>query len=194
MLGMVVRNWWTFLVRGILAIIFGTLALAWPNATLLALMWLFGAFALADGILAMATGIDECGHYKDWWVVLLEGLVGVVIGLITFLWPAITGLILLYLIATWALVTGIIEVMGAIKLRGVINDEWWLAISGVLSFVLGILLVIFPGAGALALVWLIGLFAIAFGTALVVFAFTLHGLYREVRHEAHRLETADGLR
>jgi len=175
------RNWWLFAVRGVIAIVFGLLALIWPGSAVLALVFLFGAFALVDGIFAVAAGIASHGHFERWWAVLLEGLSGIVIGILTFFWPDITALLLLYFIATWAVITGIFEIMAAIKFRHVIPGEWAMILNGLLSVVLGILLFVFPAAGAVSLVWLIGIYAIAAGFMVMIFAFRLRGLQREFK-------------
>jgi uncharacterized membrane protein HdeD (DUF308 family) len=176
MLEKISRNWWLYAVRGVLAIIFGVVAFARPEQALQALVLVFGAYAFVDGIFAIVAGIAARGYFERWWAVLLEGVAGVVIGLLTFFWPNITALALLYYIAAWALITGIFEIVAAIQLRRVITGEWMLILSGVLSIVFGALLFVFPGAGAVSLVWLIGVYATIFGIALIVLAFRLRGL------------------
>ncbi len=179
MLSMLARNWWTFALRGLAAVTFGILALIWPEETLLALVLLFGAFALVEGILAVIAGIASRRYFESWWAVLLRGVLGILIGLLTFFWPNITALVLLYFIAAWALVTGIFEIVAAIELRRLITGEWAMILGGLLSILFGILLFVFPGAGAVGLVWLIGVYAIAFGILLIVLALRLRGLRRE---------------
>jgi uncharacterized membrane protein HdeD (DUF308 family) len=169
------RNWWLFAVRGVLAIVFGLLALIWPGSAMLALVLLFGAFALVDGIFAVAAGIASHGYFERWWAVLLEGLAGIVIGILTFFWPAMTALALLYFIAAWAIITGIFEIVAAIHFRRVIPGEWAMILNGLLSVLLGVVLFAFPVAGAVGLVWLIGIYAIAAGVAEMIFAFRMHG-------------------
>jgi uncharacterized membrane protein HdeD (DUF308 family) len=178
------HNWWMFAVRGVVAIIFGVLALIWPGQTLQALVLVFGAFALVDGIFAVIAGIAARGYFDRWWAVLLEGMVGVVIGLLTFFWPNITALVLLYFIAAWALITGIFEIVAAIQLRRVITGEWMLILGGLLSILFGILLFVFPGTGAVSLIWLIGIYAIVFGISEIIFAFRLRGLGHELESAA----------
>jgi uncharacterized membrane protein HdeD (DUF308 family) len=173
---MLARNWWVLALRGVFAIIFGILALVWPLTALFMLVLLFGAYALVDGIFAVIAGISSIGHDRRWWAVLLEGLAGIIIGVLTFFWPGNTALILLYFIAAWALITGILEIVAAIQLRRVITNEWALALGGVLSIVFGVLLFLFPGTGALSLVWLIGAYAIIFGISLIILAFRLRGM------------------
>jgi uncharacterized membrane protein HdeD (DUF308 family) len=143
----------------------------------------FGAYALVEGIFAVIAGIAARGYFDRWWAVLLEGMVGIVIGLLTFFWPNITALVLLYFIAAWALITGIFEIVAAIQLRRVITGEWMYILGGLLSIIFGILLFVFPGAGAVSMIWMIGIYAIVFGISLIIFAFRLRGL-------GHELETA----
>ena len=170
------RNWWHFAVRGVLAIVFGVLALIWPDSTKLALVLLFGAFAFVDGSFAVATGIAARGYFERWWAILLEGIAGVVIGVLTFFWPNITALALLYFIAAWAVTTGIFEIAAAIEFRQVISGEWVMVLAGLLSVLLGILLFVFPSAGMVSVIWLIGIYAIAAGIISMIFAFRLRGL------------------
>jgi uncharacterized membrane protein HdeD (DUF308 family) len=183
MLEKIASNWWMFAVRGVAAVIFGVLALIWPGQALQALVLVFGAFALVDGIFAIFAGIAASRYFDRWWAVLLEGVVGVVIGLLTFFWPNITALVLLYFIAAWALITGIFEIVAAIQLRRVITGEWMYILGGLLSIVFGLLLFVFPGAGAVSVIWMIGIYAVIFGISEIIFAFRLRGL-------GHELETA----
>ena len=177
----IARNWWHFVVRSVLAIVFGVFALIWPNTTKLALVLLFGAFALVDGISATTAGIALASYFKRWWALLLEGLTGIMIGVLTFFWPDVTGLVLLYFIAAWAVVTGIFEIVAAIEFRNLISGEWAMILSGILSFLLGILLIAFPSAAAVSIVWLIGLYAIAFGIMELAFAFHLRSLWHSIK-------------
>src|SRR5512139_2152735 len=124
------QNWWTFAVRGVVAVIFGVLALIWPGQALQALVLVFGAYALVDGIFAIFAGIAARGYFDRWWAVLLEGVAGIVIGLLTFFWPSITAFVLLYFIAAWALITGIFEIVTAIQLRREITGEWMYILGG----------------------------------------------------------------
>jgi uncharacterized membrane protein HdeD (DUF308 family) len=179
MLGQIFQNWWLYAVRGLVAVIFGIMALIWPGQTLQALILVFGAFVLVDGIFAVIAGILSAPYFNRWWAVLLEGAVGILVGLMAFFWPAVTGRALLYLIAAWALITGIFEILAAVQLRRVITNEWMLILGGLLSILFGILLVVFPGAGAVSIVWLIGFYAIVFGISEMIFAFRLRGLWRD---------------
>jgi uncharacterized membrane protein HdeD (DUF308 family) len=168
-----VSNWWVVLLRGILGILFGVVTFFAPGISLTALVLLFGAFAFVDGILAIIGAIRRHGTGERWWLLLLQGIAGVAAGILTPLMPGLTALVLLYVIAAWALVTGAFELAAAIRLRKVINDEWLLALSGIASIALGMLLVFFPAAGALALVLWIGAYAFVSGILLIALAFRL---------------------
>ncbi len=170
------RNWWALAIRGVAAVIFGLLAFVWPQITLLALVVLWGAYALIDGIFSIVAAITHPEVRDRRWLLLLEGVVGIAAGVVAFIWPDITAFILLYIIAAWALVTGVLEIANAIRLRREITGEWALVASGVLSVLFGLLLVFFPGAGALAVVWIIGAYAIVFGILLLILAFRLRNL------------------
>jgi len=172
------RNWWALVLRGLFAVLFGIIALVWPGITLGALVLLYGAYALADGVFAIASVMAGRTWGRPWWSLLVEGLVGIAVGIMTFAWPGITALVLLYLIAAWAFVTGIFEVVAAIRLREEIRGEWLLALSGILSVLFGVALVIWPGAGALALIWVIGAYAIAFGVLMIALGFRLRSWSR----------------
>ena len=163
--------WWVLALRGLLAVLFGLAALVLPGLTLLVLVLLFGAYALVDGVIAVIVSLQERRVFARWWVLLVEGLTGIAAGVLTFVWPAITALVLLYLIAAWAIVTGILEIVTAFSGRLPVAQEWTLALAGILSVLLGVLLAIRPGAGLLSLVWLIGIYAIVFGVLLIVRAF-----------------------
>lgn len=166
------RNWWLILLRGICAIVFGILAFSWPGITLLTLVLLYGAYALADGLFSLIAAFKHGETGSRWWLALV-GLCGIAAGILTFLWPGITGLILLFFIAGWAIAAGIFEIVGAIRLRKEISDEWLLILSGIISVLFGLALLARPGAGALALAWLIGFYAIVFGILNVAFAIRL---------------------
>ncbi|MCL5997124.1 MAG: HdeD family acid-resistance protein [Chloroflexi bacterium] len=174
MVSMLARNWWALALRGVFAIIFGILAFIWPDVTLTALVLLFGAYALVDGVFSIIAGVMQATQRRErWWVLVLEGLLGVAAGVATLIWPDITAFILLYLIAAWAVVTGIMEIIAAIRLRKEIEGEFWLALAGIVSILFGILLFVFPGTGALAVVWMIGAYGVAFGVAMLIVAFRL---------------------
>ncbi len=167
------RNWWALLLRGLVAILFGVITFLEPGLSLAALVLVFGAYALADGVLAIVSAVRHRGTTEPAWLLVLEGLAGIVAGVATFLWPGITALALLYLIAAWALVTGVFEIVAAIRLRKVLEHEWLLVAGGIASIGFGALLMFFPGAGALGVVLWIGAYAIVFGALLATLAFRL---------------------
>jgi uncharacterized membrane protein HdeD (DUF308 family) len=179
-------SWWALVIRGIAAIGFGILAFVWPQITLTALVFLWGAYALIDGVLAIAAGVKTYNENKRWWVLLLEGILSLVTGVLAFLIPGITALVLLILIASWAIVTGVIEIVAAIQLRKEIKGEWLLALAGAASILFGAALLFNPLVGALAVVWLIGAYAIVFGCLMIALGLRLHSLVRSVdRMHAH---------
>jgi uncharacterized membrane protein HdeD (DUF308 family) len=171
--GLAQTTWWVVVLRGIAAILFGILALLWPGLTLVILIALFGAYALVDGIANIAGALERRRRYDRWWVLLVEGIAGVIAGVLTFIWPAITGLVLLFLIAARAVVVGIFEIVAAIRLRREIEGEWLLGAAGVLSVVFGVLVFAFPAGGALAIVWLIAWYSLLAGILLSVLGFRL---------------------
>ena len=168
------RHWWAFALRGVVAILFGVLAFAWPAVTLTVLVLFWGAFALVDGVLALVAAFPTDHDHR--WGLLLEGVVGIGAGIVTFVWPGLTALVLLYIIAVWALLTGVLELVAAVRLRKVIQNEWWLALSGIASVLFGVVLLAAPGAGAVAVVWLIAAYAIVFGLLNLAVALRLHGM------------------
>lgn len=175
------RDWWVLAVRGALAIVFGVLAWIWPGITLFVLIVLFGAYALVDGLAAIVTSVrGGPGQSRVWLAV--TGVCGVLIGLAALFWPGVTSLVLLMLIAAWAVVTGIFEIIAAIALRREITGEGWHIVGGAVSVLFGVALFAWPAGGALALVWLIGVAAVVFGIALLVAAFQLRRLGHGGRH------------
>jgi len=182
------RNWWAVLLRGLAGIVFGIIAFFAPGVSFAALVLVFGAYAFVDGIFNVASAIRRRGATDRWWLLLLEGLVGIAAGVATFIWPGITALALLYLIAAWALVTGAFEIAAAIRLRKVITGEWLLVLSGIASIALGVALVIFPGPGALVLVLWIGAYALVSGALLIALSFRLRSWDRS--HSPHAARRA----
>ena len=163
MLTQLTRNWWVVALRGVFAILYGLTALMWPGLTLEILVLFFGAYALMDGVFAMIAAFTNRAGHGSWWVLLLEGLVDIIVGMIAFSRPGLTTLVLLYVIAFWALTTGILEIVAAVRLRKEIEGEWLLALSGIGSLVFGVLLLFFPAVGALTIALMIGMYAILFG-------------------------------
>jgi uncharacterized membrane protein HdeD (DUF308 family) len=179
MLGMLARNWWIFAVRGVAAIVFGVLAVLWPGVTLVVLVALFAAYALVDGIsllISLVRGDPEAR--RSGWAVGIMGVLGIVAAFVAFLWPGITVLSLLYVVAFWSIAVGVFQLVAAIRLRREIEGELWLAIGGVVAILFGLYLAVFPGAGLVSLVWLVAVWAIVFGITSLVLAFRLRGLRR----------------
>jgi uncharacterized membrane protein HdeD (DUF308 family) len=178
------RWWWTFILRGVIAIGFGILAFLAPGIGIGLLVGLFAAWALIDGVNSLLTGIRTRGQDRSWWIEVLEGVVGVVAGLLALLFPVFAADILILLIAAWAIVTGIFEIVLAVRLRRVITGEVWMALAGVASILFGVVIFLFPAAGALSIVWLIGSFAIAFGVFLVMLGWRLRGVDEMAKRDA----------
>jgi uncharacterized membrane protein HdeD (DUF308 family) len=168
------ENWWLLLLRGLAAIGFGVLAFIWPDLTLLTLTYMWGFYAIADGVLALWAAIAGKGGEiaPRWWLAVVGGA-GIFAGALTFVWPGMTALILLMFIASWAIVVGALQIWGAIRLRKEIENEWLLGLSGLLSIAFGVVMFAQPGAGALAVVWLIGWFALLAGCVYIALAFQL---------------------
>lgn len=166
------QNWWLEVLRGVAAIIFGILAFAWPGITLLTLVLFWGAYALIDGVLAIVAAIKGGAPMPRWWLAIV-GIAGLVAGGLTFLMPGLTALVLLTFIAVWAIILGIMEIYGAIKLRKEIEGEWFLILNGAMSVLFGILLLWRPMSGALAVIWIIGAYAIILGVIYVIFGLKL---------------------
>lgn len=167
------RWWWTFILRGIAAIVFGALAFTSPALGIGLFVGLFAAWAIIDGAGGVLAGIRTRRQDRSWWLEILEGVAGIAAGLVAIIFPRFAAEVLVYLIAGWAVVTGVIQIVMAVRLRRVIDDEAWLALAGAASILFGIVLVLFPGAGALSLAWLIGAAAIAFGVFLVLLGWRL---------------------
>ena len=176
MLQVLTKSWWLVVLRGVLAILFGLLAIGSPGLTLVTLLYFFGAYAFVDGVFNVVTSVTNWQERDDHWLLLLSGIAGIGLGVVTYRNPGATALVLLLYIATWALVIGLLQVAAAIRLRKEIEGEFWLALSGILSIVFAFFLWLFPGEGALSLVMLIGVYAIVFGVTLIALGFKLRGL------------------
>lgn len=171
------RNWWLVLLRGFAAIALGVLAFIWPKATLLTLVWLWGIYALVDGVFALGAAIGGgAGTMAPRWWLALTGIAGLVAGVLAFVWPDVTGLVLLTFLAVWAIFTGIMQIIGAIALRKQIEGEWFLVLGGLLSVGFGAMLIAQPRIGAVVLAWTIGWFALLFGVAQIALALRLRKL------------------
>ena len=167
MVGRLASNWWAVALRGVLAIVFGVLAFAWPAITADILVAIFGAYALVDGVFALVAALRSSHLGPRWWSLVAEGVVGIAVGLIAFADSSVAALWIVWVIAVWAIATGLLKIATAIRLRAEIENEWSLGLSGLGSVVFGVLLAVWPSAGALALVWLIGAYAIMFGLLLI---------------------------
>ena len=174
------HNWGWVLLRGLLAVVFGVIAFFEPQSAFAALVLLFGAYAFVDGVFALIALFRGAGKDR-FWVLVLEAVVGIGIGVLTIARPATTALVLLYYVGIWAILTGVFELMAAIRLRKEITGEFWLGLAGVLSIAFGILLFVVPGSAALALTIWIGAYAFIFGVMLLLLAFRLRKFA-----EAHR--------
>jgi uncharacterized membrane protein HdeD (DUF308 family) len=181
MLLVIIRNAWTLILRGVLAVLFGLAAFFWPDITLTALVLLFAAYALVDGMFALAAAIKGADRDTRWWALLLEGITGIAIALITVFWPGITATALVYLIAAWAVITGVLEIVAAVRLRRMIQGEWLLALAGAVSVLFGIAVAVFPSAGAIAIIWMIGAYALFFGVLLIALGMRLRSLQRRAQ-------------
>jgi uncharacterized membrane protein HdeD (DUF308 family) len=174
MLPTVSANWWALAVRGVAAVLFGLAALIWPGLTLAVLIIVYGAYAVVDGVFAIVAGLRaSSGTHR--WLLLAEGALGILTGLIAVFWPGVTAVVLLYIIAFWAIFGGLLRIVGAVLLRREIDNEWTMALSGVLWVLLGIVLFVLPGAGLLSLAWVIGIFALGAGITLIVLALRVRG-------------------
>lgn len=177
---MLSRYWWTFLVRGIVAILFGLAAIIWPGLTVSALVIVFGAYVLVDGVFAIVDGIFNRSANDYWWAEILIGIAGIVIGIWAMAFPGLTAIGLMYFIAAWWLATGVLQIVYAIRVRREITNEWFLIGTGALSAILGIIFMLFPGSGALSLIWVIGIYAIIFGIIFVLLSFRVKKLGENV--------------
>jgi uncharacterized membrane protein HdeD (DUF308 family) len=184
-LSVVTGNWWVLALRGVLAVLFGLLALIAPIATLTVLVLFWGAFALVDGIFAIVAAFRVAGGRGRWWLII-EGVLGILAGIVTFLYPGLTALVLLYIIAFWAILIGVMRIVTAISLRREIENEWLMILGGVLSVIFGILLIVLPGPGLLSLTWLIGIWALIFGIALIALAFRVRNMGQAVQERRVR--------
>jgi len=179
-LAQIARNWWVFVFRGVVAILFGVLAFLRPGITLEALVLLFAFWALFDGVLALIGSVGAAEAHEPWWPLVLIGLLGIAAGVVTLKWPGITALALLLVIAYWSIFRGILEIVGAVRLRNLIQGEGWFIVGGLASIAFGVLLIIYPGSGLLAVIWLIGIYAVIFGIAQLMLGFRLKNLAGEL--------------
>jgi uncharacterized membrane protein HdeD (DUF308 family) len=167
------RNWWSLIIRGIAAILLGVVTFAWPGITLAALVLLYGAYALVDGVMAIIGAVRAVQSHERWGALLIEGIAGIVAAAITVAWPGITALALVFVIAAWAIVTGVFELVAAVRLRKYVTGEWLLAMGGIASIAFGVLIIIAPLAGALVIALWVGAYTLVFGVLMIALGFRL---------------------
>ncbi len=173
--------WWVVLIRGILAVLFGIVALAWPDITVWALVIVFAIYAIVDGVVLAAHALRDRASLEGWGWWLAMGVVSVVAGILALVWPGITALALLYVIAFYALLYGITGIVGGLRFRKAPDSGWvWSVVAGVLAVLFGLILLIFPGEGILSLIFLVGIYAILFGALLIVMAFQVRSAAKRV--------------
>jgi uncharacterized membrane protein HdeD (DUF308 family) len=169
-------HWWALALRGVVAILFGLLTFSVPGITLAVIVILFGAYAFVDGIVAIVSAVRAAHGHGRWGAFLVEGIVGILAGLVTFFMPILTLAVLVYLVAAWAIVTGVLEIVAAFRLRRYVTGEWLLVLAGIASVIFGVLVFLAPLAGAVVIAWWLGAYALVFGILLLVLAFRLRSL------------------
>ena len=177
------QNWWTFVLRGIFALLFGILAFVAPGPTLTTLIFVYGFYAILNGAFALYTAWN-LRSYDRWWVFLLEGLLGIAAGVIAFIYPGAAAIAFLSILAGWAILVGILQIVAAIRLRQVIENEWSMGLGGLASVIFGVLLIVWPRSGLVTISWLIGFYAVAFGIMLLLLGSRLRGLNKTIRQTA----------
>jgi uncharacterized membrane protein HdeD (DUF308 family) len=180
-------NWWALVLRGIAAVVFGVLTFLWPGATIAVLAVFFGVYALIDGILAIVSAVRAAERHRRWGPFLVEGIVGILAGLFALFAPIATAAFFVYILGAWALITGAFEIAAAIRLRRDIPGEWALILTGILSILFGVLLFVAPLAGAVALVWIIGVYAVLFGVLWITVGLRLR------KHPVYFVRPASGV-
>lgn len=183
------RAWVLLLMRGILAILFGAMALYSPVAAAAAIVWIFGIYALLDGFLALVTAFHRTDRGERWWGLIFQGICGIAAGIIALTVPLLAAISLVYLVATWAILTGIFEIVAAVRLRRVIAGEFWLVLTGIVSVALGIALFLLPLAGIVAWTVLAGIYALFYGVAMVLLALRLRTYAASARLDSDRFRT-----
>ena len=180
MLQTLARNWWAIVLRGVFAVLFGIGTFVWPGLTLAALVLLLGGYLVVDGVLAVLWALSKRNQGAFSWEVFLVGLASLGAGIVTLLWPGVTALALLWVLAVWAIVRGIFEILAAFHLRKELSNEWLLILNGVLTVLFGLVLIFAPVAGILAALWMLGTFAIIAGIVMIVLGFRLKGVKHAV--------------
>lgn len=183
---MLLRSWWVLVIRGLFAILFGVITLLWPDITVFALVTIFGAFVMLDGLIEIWVGFANRGREQHWWTDALLGVVSVIIGVVAIGWPGITAIATMYVIASWMIVLGGLMIYQGIRLREEITGELWVISTGALSLVLGGVFMVFPGAGAISLAWAIAGFIIVLGVLMVKIGWGVGRIERSLQAEAMR--------
>lgn len=183
-LSILLRSWWVLVLRGLFAIMFGLIAIIWPDITVFVIVTIFGAFLMLDGLIEIWVGFLGRGQDDDWWTDALLGVLAVLAGIAVIAWPDITAVGLMIFIGAMMVVYGAMMIYQAIKLRADITNEWLLVANGALSLVLGLVFIIFPGAGAVSLIWLVALYIILFGVLLIMMGWKMRGVVNDLRVEA----------
>jgi len=171
-----IHNWWSLVLRGVLGVILGIVTFASPGITLAGIVILFGAYALLDGVFSVMGAVRAARDHEQWGVLVIEGIVGIGAAIVTMAWPAITVIALVYVIGAWAVITGVLELAAAIRLRRHITGEWMLALGGIASLIFGIMMMLAPLAGALVIALWVGAYAFVFGIVLIALGLRLRGL------------------
>jgi uncharacterized membrane protein HdeD (DUF308 family) len=187
MRNLLTRDWWATALRGVAAVLFGILTLAWPGVTLRVIVALFGAYAVVNGVLALAASRKDTNGRMQSISLLLSGVLNIIAGLVAWFWPGLTALALLWVIVAWSLVTGAMAIGAAVELRGALPHSWLLGLNGVLSIALGVAFAVHPGAGILTVLVLLGFYAIVAGASLIAFAFWIRGIQQDAGPSGSRL-------
>lgn len=174
------RIWWSLAIRGVLAILFGIVAFVYTGQTLLALVFVFGVFAVLSGIASIVAAVRSGEAHQRWGWLAASGLLSIAAGIVAFVWPGLTALAIVYLIGAWAIVTGVFEIAYALALPDTLAHPWLAALSGVLSVLFGIVLAVWPISGAVTLTWLVGIYAVLYGVTMLYYAYRLQALRHEV--------------
>jgi uncharacterized membrane protein HdeD (DUF308 family) len=164
------------LIRGVVGVAIGGLAILWPGITIAILVGIFGVYAILDGITNLMLGLRRKEPHTGFWAQAVQGIFGIGAGVVALLWPGATALVLVLFVGAWAIVTGVLEIVAAVRLRRYISGEWLLALSGCMSVLFGILVFAFPGAGAVSIAWILGIYTVAAGMVLIMLGLRLRTL------------------
>lgn len=184
MLSILLRSWWVLILRGLFAIMFGLIAIAWPDITVFVIITIIGAFLLLDGMIEIWAGFASRGRDDDWWTDALLGVLAVIAGVAIIAWPDVTPVGLMLFIGGFMVIYGATMIYQAIRLRAELTNEWLLLANGVLSLLLGVGFMLFPGAGAVSLIWLVALYTISFGVLMIVVGWKMRGIVRDLQRDA----------